>query len=152
MLRTMKLDQLATAPAVTCPPTRTITDVAREMRENEVGCVVVTDDGGHIIGIVTDRDLVVRAMAREQPGTTPVSDVMTHDVVQLSADADLGAACNVMAAWGTRRVPVVRADGTIQGLISHDDVTRALADAVDEVAASIRTRRPGHDPDLTKAV
>ena len=135
----MQLHEIATMPAVTCPPTRPITDVAREMHEREVGCVVVTDDSNHIVGIVTDRDLVVRAMAREKPGETPIAAVMTHDVVQLHDDADLGAACNTMAAWGTRRVPIVRADGTVVGLVSHDDVSRALAESIDEAAAATRT-------------
>src|SRR4051812_21809795 len=112
----MQLHEIATMPAVTCRPTRTITDVAREMHENEVGCVIVTDEADHIAGIVTDRDLVVRALAKEQPGTTPVAQVMTHDVVHLHEDADLDAALNVMAAWGTRRVPIVRPDGVVVGL------------------------------------
>jgi CBS domain-containing protein len=138
----MQLHEIATAPAVTCQPAHSIRDVAREMHENEVGCVVITDEAGHIAGIVTDRDLVVRAMARELPGDTPVADVMTHDVAQLSVDADLDAACKVMAAWGTRRVPIVRADGTVVGLVSHDDVSRALAESFDEAATAIRTPRP----------
>jgi CBS domain-containing protein len=136
---TMRLHEIATTPAITCRPTRTIADVARQMHENEVGCVVITDGTNHIAGIVTDRDLVVRAMARALPGDTPVADVMTHDVVQLHADADLEAACDVMAAWGTRRVPIVRADGTVEGLVSHDDVSRALAESFGEAAIATRT-------------
>ena len=137
----MQLHEIATAPAVTCRASRTITDVAREMHENEVGCVVITDPSDHIAGIVTDRDLVVRAMARELPGSTPVAEVMTHDVVQLHADADLEAACNMMAAWGTRRIPLVRADGVVLGVVSHDDVSRALAESIEEAAIATRTPR-----------
>jgi CBS domain-containing protein len=135
----MQLHEIATMPAVTCRPTRTVTEVAREMREREVGCVVVTDESDHIVGIVTDRDLVVRAMARERPGDTPVADVMTHEVVQLHDDADLGDACNTMATWGTRRVPIVRADGAVVGLVSHDDVSRSLAESIEEAAIATRT-------------
>jgi signal-transduction protein with cAMP-binding, CBS, and nucleotidyltransferase domain len=138
----MQLTEIATTPAVTCRSHRTITDVAREMHENEVGCVVITDQSDCVAGIVTDRDLVVRAMARGLPGDTPVSDVMTHDVVQLPADADLDAACNMMAAWATRRIPIVRADGRVLGVVSHDDVSRALAESIDEVAVATRTPHP----------
>jgi CBS domain-containing protein len=137
----MQLHEIATTPAVTCRPTQTITEVAREMHENEVGCVVVIDDAGRVAGIVTDRDLVVRAMARELSSDTPVAAVMTHDVVQLHADDDLDAACNVMAAWATRRIPLVRPDGTVVGVVTHDDVSRALAESIDEAAIATRTPR-----------
>jgi CBS domain-containing protein len=137
----MLLHEIATTPAVTCRPAHTIADVAREMRENEVGCVVITDEAGRVTGIVTDRDLVVRAMANELPVDTAVTEVMSHEVVKLHEEADLEAACNTMAAWGTRRIPIVHADGTIAGLVSQDDVSRVLAESMDEAAVATRTPR-----------
>jgi CBS domain-containing protein len=119
--------------AVTCHPNASLSDVAREMKENNVGCVVVVDEAGHIAGIVTDRDIVVRAVARDASMATPVRKMMTRDVVTVPLDADATSLITQISTWGCRRVPVVNDDGAVAGVISVDDVAIALEEAAFKV-------------------
>jgi signal-transduction protein with cAMP-binding, CBS, and nucleotidyltransferase domain len=140
----MLVEDVATAPAVLCKMDATIARVAREMREQDVGSVVVVDDHNRLCGVVTDRDLVVRALASGRPAEAKVADVMTHDVVALHGDADLLAATRQMASWACRRVPVVDADGTVRGMLTADDLALVLSELIDNLSRAVRTEvRPG---------
>ena len=128
-------------PPVTCRPGASITDVARQMKENNVGCVVVVDDAAHVKGIVTDRDIVIRAAARDVPLTSPVSKVMSRDVVTVSLDADADSLLSQISSWGCRRVPVVNDEGRVAAVISVDDLAIALEEAAFSVTRPERIAR-----------
>lgn len=109
-------------------------DVARMMRDKRIGDVLVTNRDGTLCGIVTDRDIVVRADAAAKPlDRTPVGDICTGTVVKLSPTSSIDEAVSVMREHAVRRVPVVR-DGhaigivTIGDLARHKDPTSALAE------------------------
>jgi CBS domain-containing protein len=140
----MRLEELASRPAVTCTRTATIADVAREMKEQEVGSVVVVDADGRPIGICTDRDLVVRALAAEWPPSTPIHRAMTHEVATMSLDTDVLQAGEVMGTWAYRRIPIVSDDGRVRGMVSLDDITVVLANETDRLAGVVRTERGRH--------
>ena len=86
------INELMTHDPRTVSADSTITDAARFMREDDVGAIVVEREGA-IAGIVTDRDIVVRAVADgRDPGSTRVSDVASSDVVTVTPDQDVSAA------------------------------------------------------------
>lgn len=133
----MRVDELASHPTVTCRPDATLSEVAALMRDRDVGCVVVVDDG-RPVGICTDRDLAVRALPDAWPHQTPIRCLMTTAVVTLPADCDVLRAAEVMGARGYRRIPVVAPDGRLLGVLSLDDVAPALAGETDRLLGVLR--------------
>lgn len=99
-------------------------NVAQMMRDQRIGDVLVTDPDGALCGIVTDRDIVVRADAAARPlDKTPVGDICSGEVVKLSPDASLDDAVRIMRERAIRRVPVVR-DGQVVGIVTIGDLAR----------------------------
>ena len=118
-----------------------VTESARLMREHHVGDLVVVDraDGTvRPIGIVTDRDLVVEVLA---PGIAPATlcadDVMSRDLATAEEDDDVLETLHRMRALGVRRMPVVNADGGLEGLIAVDDLLELMAESMNEVVGLI---------------
>lgn len=124
---------------------RTILDAARIMEEAGVGALAVLE-GRELVGIVTDRDLVRRCLARGLPADGRVDAVMSAPVVTMQAEADLHEAFALFRRNAIRRIAVVRA-GEFVGMISIDDLTVALAtdfvDLVSPVADELQS--PHHD-------
>ncbi len=116
-----------------------MTDAAQLMDQGAVGALVVTDHG-RAVGIVTDRDLVVRAIARRATADARVDSVMTTDLVALPADADLRDALGLFRSHAVRRLPVVDG-GHVVGMVSVDDllvdIAGGLADLVRPVAGQV---------------
>jgi len=99
-----------------------IVEAARQMRSANVGTVIV-EDGGRISGIVTDRDIAVRAIAQgRDPQTTPVSDICSKQLTTLSPDDELDRAVEVMREKAIRRIPVVDRQGKALGILSLGDL------------------------------
>ena len=99
---------------------RTARDAAELMHTADVGAVVVTD-GGQLVGLVTDRDLVVRVLAAGGGPDTPVSEACSGDLVTVSPDDDVADAARVMAQHAVRRLPVVSGDKVV-GIVSLGDL------------------------------
>jgi signal-transduction protein with cAMP-binding, CBS, and nucleotidyltransferase domain len=112
-------------PPVTCASNATLAEVARTMEFDEVGSVIVmTDD--EIVGIVTDRDLVVRGLAREASPDASVETVMSAPVITVHEHEDTYDAAAKMARAGCRRLPVVNVAGRLQGVVSFDDIAHVF--------------------------
>ncbi len=111
---------------------------ARLMRDQHIGCVIVTADSGdgvRPVGVLTDRDIVVAVLALNLDAEEiAVADVMSADVRVIAADAGIPEALATMRAAGVRRLPVVGAGGVLEGLVSSDDILKALADELGNVA------------------
>jgi CBS domain-containing protein len=91
------------------------------MRDDGIGAVLVADDG-QLKGLVTDRDIVVRAVADgRDPGTTPVAEACSPELVTVAPDDDADTAVRRMREHGVRRIPVVE-DGRAVGLLSLGDM------------------------------
>jgi CBS domain-containing protein len=102
-------------------PTDSLTDAAVAMRDEDVGSLPVVD-GDRVVGIVTDRDIVVRGVAeRADPQTLKVGDVSSGDLVTVQPDEDLDEALELMARHRVRRLPVVE-DGRLVGVVAQADV------------------------------
>jgi CBS domain-containing protein len=132
------LKDIMTANPVTCTSDATIQDVARLMDERDIGDVIIMD-GETISGIVTDRDIVVRGLAKGLDGTAQVVEVCTGDVVTLSPEDDVTKAAEVMAQQAIRRLPVVES-GRPVGIVSLGDL--AIDRDPDSALADISAAAP----------
>ncbi len=107
-------------------PDRTISDAATLMEQAGVGSLAVVDDAHRLIGIVTDRDLVRRAMARRMPTDARIDAVMSSPVVTIDALDDMHTAYSLFRCNAVRRLAVVSGD-TFVGMLSVDDLLVELA-------------------------
>jgi CBS domain-containing protein len=115
-----------------------IAEAARTMRDWGIGAVLVTrDDVVH--GLVTDRDLVVRAVAEAKGPDEPVGPLSSGDLVGVDADEDADAALRLMRKHAVRRLPVID-DGQIAGMVSLGDL--ALFSDPASVLAEVSQARP----------
>jgi CBS domain-containing protein len=110
-----------------CRPDQTARDAAQVMRDRDCGCVPIVDDAGTVVGIVTDRDLAVRAIATGKESTTKLNDLMTASASCCGPDDDLRDVEQKMAELQIRRIPIVDAGGRCLGIISQADIARASA-------------------------
>lgn len=102
-------------------PSDSLTDAAVAMRDEDVGSLPVVE-GKRVVGVITDRDIVVRAVAdRADPQMLKVSDVSSGDLVTVQPDEDLDEALELMARYRVRRLPVVE-DGRLVGVVAQADV------------------------------
>lgn len=141
----MKIEAICTRPVVTIDGQRSIADAARLMREQHVGTLVVTCTtarGVEVSGIVTDRDLVVDAVARHALETDmQVADLASTDLSTIPEGADLDEAVAMMRGRGVRRLLVSDGEGRLCGLVSINDVIQAFADQIGGLASIIRAGR-----------
>ncbi len=119
----MKVSDVMTREPETLPPTATCGEAATLMKQEDCGSIPIVDDG-RLIGIVTDRDIVIRAVAAgKDPKTTPVSAVMSADPITMSPDGETEDASRIMAERQIRRIPVVR-DGRLEGIVVIGQLAR----------------------------
>lgn len=116
---------------------------AERMHQRAVGCLIVTGDNFRPVGIVTDRDLVERVLAKgEDPGTTTVHDVMTHDPATVHENESLQTALMLMRKGSLRRLPVINDEDELVGLLSLDDVLMLLANEFGDIGQLIQSESP----------
>jgi CBS domain-containing protein len=95
---------------------------ARAMRENDIGDIIVLD-GDRLYGILTDRDIVVRALAEDKdPMTTAVGEICSRDLTTVDPTDSVGSAVRLMREKALRRIPVVDRGGAVVGIVSLGDV------------------------------
>jgi CBS domain-containing protein len=120
-----KCSDVMTKEVVTCTPEDTIIDVARMMKNEDIGPVLIVDnnDSRTLVGIITDRDIVLKVIADGQdPRTTPVGEAMSKKLVTCRPDDDLDTAMKAMAQFQLRRIPVVEENMRLVGIISQADL------------------------------
>ena len=120
----MKVKDCMTSAAISVSADDSVTAAARLMARHNVGSLPVRGRGGRLLGIVTDRDLVLRCMAAgENPASVPVGRVMTSRVAVTKPSESIFDAAERMAREQVRRLPVVE-EGRLVGMISLADVSR----------------------------
>lgn len=134
---TAGLSRIAYTAAVTCPPDTTVTDAAGIMRDSGAGSVVVVDSHARLQGIVTDRDLAIRALADGRDPTLPVEDVMTRDVVYVYDSEDVATASMRMVEHQCRRLPVLDGEGTVVGVVTLDDLLQTFGQQIEMLATVV---------------
>ena len=126
-IQRMRVSEIMTKNVRTATPGATLRDVAVMMRDGDMGAVPVVD-AGKLIGILTDRDIVVRAIADGKDADTKVVDAMTTELFTVSPDDFVFEAVRLMGDKQVRRVPVVNADGALAGIIAMADVALETED------------------------
>ena len=121
----MKLDAVMTRQVETVTPTETLREAARKMRDSDVGPLPVCADG-HVVGMITDRDIAVRAIADgRDPNSTRVLEVMSHVVWSCHTNDEVKDAARVMAEKRVRRLVVLDRDDRLAGIVSVGDLATA---------------------------
>ena len=124
-----KCSEVMTKNPVCCLPNNMVVDVAELMKGGNIGSIPVieTEKTKKLIGIVTDRDLALKVVAKGLDAkSTKVETVMTRKLVTCLADDDLQKALDAMAEHQLRRIPVVDADNKIVGIIAQADVATRI--------------------------
>jgi CBS domain-containing protein len=139
----MKCTDVMTTEIFCCLPTDSVEEVASVMQSEDVGPVPIVDDleKRQLVGIVTDRDIVLRAVASGLDArSTRAGDVMTRQVVTCEAGDAIQTALDAMARHQVRRLPIVDKKGRLVGIISQADVATRLnesekvAEVVEEIS------------------
>jgi CBS domain-containing protein len=138
----MTVGDICNREVVVAPKGETVVDAARRMRTSHVGDLVVVENraGRHIpIGIVTDRDIVIAAVAGDPDhiNSLLLSDVMTPDLVTAKEEDSIETALKKMHEHGIRRLPIVDALGALVGILTLDDVLRYLTAQQSELVALV---------------
>lgn len=104
-------------------PDATIKECATIMNNKHIGCVPVCDNAQNVVGLVTDRDIILRAIACDKDvNTTPVSEIMTCNVCSCSSDADVTEAEHLMCENQIKRIPIID-DNKIVGILTLGDLS-----------------------------
>jgi CBS domain-containing protein len=129
---------------VTVGPDATVRDAARLLADGDVGALPVMS-GGKLVGIVTDRDLVIRVLAGNLDLSAPIGEIASADVCSVAPDASLEEAARLLGQAQVRRLPVVDADGRLVGIIAQADVARNAGHELTGMAVA-RISVPGRAP------
>ena len=126
-----------TSEVTTAAPSLSLTEAAMLMKQEDVGSVPIVD-GERLVGMLTDRDIVVRGIADgSDPHAIKAGDIASRDVVSVRPDDDLDEALRLMAQHQVRRLPVVD-DGHLVGVVAQADVAHEAKDkAVGQVVEEI---------------
>jgi CBS domain-containing protein len=115
--------EVMTREPACCQSTDSLVRVAQVMKTEDVGAVPIVDNSKKLVGMVTDRDIVVKAVADGRAcESATVGDAMSTDVVTCREDEDIEAAVSRMAERQIRRIPVVDRNGNLCGIIAQADI------------------------------
>jgi CBS domain-containing protein len=126
----MKLSSIMTGGIETVPPQATLAEAAKKMASQDIGSLPVCGERRRVVGIITDRDITVRAVARGMdPNSTRVEEVMTRDVLSCSSEAEVSEACELMEKRQVRRLLVTDGNDTPIGIVSLGDIALCLRES-----------------------
>jgi CBS domain-containing protein len=131
-----KISEVMTSEVQVVQPDDTLQDAAAIMAEQDVGALPVCD-GSRLQGMITDRDIAVRAVANGRDADTAVREVMSEDVIWCSEDDDTQEVLGRMGERQIRRIPVVDANRNLVGIVSLGDLAIEDEENVDEALRSI---------------
>ncbi len=124
-------------PVVVAALGDSVASAARRLRDDRVGCLVVTR-AGRPVGILTDRDLALRIVAEgRNPDATRIDDVLTFDPITLLVSDTVDSAARCMKEHGVRRLPIVDEHGAVVGIVTADDLLMDLARQLGAVGDAI---------------
>ena len=140
----MRVDEVMTKDLMTCSDSDSLSEAATMMRDINVGSLPVMDESGNLIGMITDRDITVRAVARGvDPVMAQVIDFMTPNPVTIAPDADVQVAAEIMGDAQVRRLPVVQ-DDRLVGIVALGDLAvdvgeeEMLAETLERISSPVR--------------
>jgi CBS domain-containing protein len=122
---TKSIREVMSSNPTSVDPSATVVEAAKLMRDEDVGSLPVVENG-RLAGVVTDRDIAVRAVAEgKDPQSTKVADVCSGDLVTIDPQQDLDEALRLMARHQVRRLPVVEEDGRLVGVVAQADIAQS---------------------------
>ncbi|WP_047152147.1 CBS domain-containing protein [Aneurinibacillus tyrosinisolvens] len=130
-----KLRDIMTSNIATVTQKDNLYEAAVKMKEHNVGIIPVVDEQNKCIGLITDRDIVIRAIADKNPPSTSVVDIMSERLISGEPDMSVSRAAEIMAKEKVRRLPVLE-NGTLVGMVAMADLTRNK-ETQDEAAFAI---------------
>ncbi len=149
----MTVKDIMTDPAIVIAEDASVMEAANLMRQHNIGSVPVVNDDQNIVGIVTDRDIVIRNMARGMdPKSHSVEEIMTKDVSCVTPETEIDEAAQVMANDKVRRLPVVE-DERVVGFVALGDIsacrdyTFETGEALCEISEGCHKKYPTHERD-----
>lgn len=117
----MRVSEAMTSDVMIAAPSQSISDAARMMADLDTG-VLPVGENDRLVGMITDRDIAVRAVAAGKGPTTPIREVMSKDVKYCFEDEDLGEVAHNMADIKVRRLPVLNHEKRLVGIVSLGDM------------------------------
>jgi CBS domain-containing protein len=125
----MKVQELMTKDVRVCRQQTNLSEAVWNMWEADCGVLPIIDDGGRVIGMITDRDIAIAVATKGRlPSEISVGEVTTGQVYSISPDEDVRSALNTMRLGRVRRVPVTIDDGRLVGLLSLNDIALRAAE------------------------
>jgi CBS domain-containing protein len=119
----MKVQEVMHRQVHSCRPDTNLAAAGVVMWDYDCGTLPVVDDGGHVVGMITDRAIAIAAATKGRPaGEIPVRDVISGTVYSWAPDEDIHAALKTMRHAKVRRLPVVNAEGRLQGILCLNDI------------------------------
>ncbi len=119
----MKINECMCQDVCFVKPDCNVYDAARIMNENHIGCIPVCDENKQLVGVITDRDIVLRTIACDKnTKTTPVSEIMTTNVCTCNCDEDVENAQKLMSQNQIRRIPIIDDKNKMVGILTIGDL------------------------------
>jgi CBS domain-containing protein len=138
----MSLQEFCQRPVVTISPRSTIADACHQMAQNNIGCMVVQEDG-KLTGILTDRDIALKVAGETKDSRqTKVGEVMTPNPMCISVDKNLHELTKFMHTNHVRRVPIVDGGNKVLGIVTLDDLIAMLSSEMFEVGKTVAETVP----------
>jgi len=126
-LKVESVSRLQPTPPLQVSPEQSVADAVSLMRQQRVGCVLVCEEG-KLLGIFTERDLMRRVLAQQQPLSVCVANVMTREPLTVEPKQAIGVAVRLMEESGYRHLPVVNENGQAIGILSVKRIVRYLVE------------------------
>ena len=123
----MRCRELMTSNVKTATREMPLRDVAALMRDGDMGSIPVVENG-KLVGIVTDRDIVIRSIAEGKGSESPIGDAMTTEIFSVKPDDFVFEAIRIMGEKQVRRIPVIDDEGGLAGIIAMADVALEMED------------------------
>jgi CBS domain-containing protein len=136
----MKCEDVMKTVVECVTPEDTVLEAAQRMRDQGVGFLPVCSDAKEILGTVTDRDIALRLVAEGRPGTTPIGEIMSRDIVACSPNDSIKRAEQLMSEQQKSRIMCADEDGCLVGVISLSDIAQQDAGHASRVLRNVTLR------------
>ncbi len=136
---TARISTLALTPPVTVESGSSVARMVEQVQKQKVGCVLVYEFGS-LVGIITERDMLLKVVARDVKYDEPVDQFMTRNPVTMSPEDTIGDAANLMNERNFRHIPVIGADGQATGIVSIKDIISIVAESFPEQVLNLPPR------------
>lgn len=139
----MLVKDTMSSPVVTTDENAPTDKIAKLMDENTLGCVIVTDKDGKPLGIITERDLVIRVLSKNlQPAKVKAKDIMTSPLATIEPEATISEAARRMSRLDIRRLGVIY-KGDLVGLVSSKDILGVMPELIEIMQEKSRIENAG---------